>query len=92
MDEPCLSPHLPIPQTGCQRLVWLPPGDSSRVRVLAWTCDCRSVFFELCHAGGMAFIRRTVQKRKAPEVTETHRMGVAEGRQVWQAILVGMAR
>lgn len=42
--------------------------------------------------GGFAFIRRTVQKRKAVEITETARMGVAEGRAVWESLLVGMAR
>lgn len=49
-----------------------------RVRVVAWTCDCRAVFYELCQARGMAFIRRTLQRDECPEVGETHRMCVAQ--------------
>ncbi|MEV7968300.1 hypothetical protein AB0O34_20295 [Sphaerisporangium sp. NPDC088356] len=50
------------------------------------------MFFELCEAGGMAFVRRTVQNEKRPEVTETHRMRVRQGRELWAAVLSGMAR
>ncbi|MEU8271290.1 hypothetical protein AB0B89_29540 [Sphaerisporangium sp. NPDC049002] len=88
----CLSPHLPLPQSGCERLTWLPPVDATRVRVVAWTCDCRAVFFELCEAGGMAFVRRTVQRNKRPEITETHRMRVRHAWDLWTSLLSGMAR
>jgi hypothetical protein len=88
----CVSPHVPLPQSGFQRLTWLASGDVKRVRVVAWTCDCRAVFYELCQAGGMAFIRRTLQRDQCPEVGETHRMRVAQARELWALILSGMAR
>ena len=87
-----ISTHLPLPQSGCERLSWLTPIDAHRVRVVAWTCDCRAVFYELCEAGGMAFIRRTVQNDKGPEVTETHRSLVRPAREMWAALLSGMVR
>ncbi|MFF4779361.1 inositol monophosphatase family protein [Microtetraspora fusca] len=32
--------------------------------MLAWTCDCRAVYFELIQSGGVAFIRKTIQNER----------------------------
>ncbi|GII80720.1 hypothetical protein Sru01_57020 [Sphaerisporangium rufum] len=56
----CLSPHVKRPQPGQQRVDWFEVTDAAHVRVWAWTCPCRAVYFELCKAGGSAFIRRIV--------------------------------
>lgn len=85
----CLSPHLPLPQSSCVRLNWYPAGKDKRCRVVAWTCHCRSVHYELCESGGLAFIRRFTQGQQP---AETHRVRVGEARATWFALLSGMAR
>lgn len=88
----CMSPHVPVRQTNYRKLAWFPYSGGERVRVLAWTCECGSVIYELCESGGRAFVRRTVQDEKSPEISETHRVQVDESRAVWAAILTGMAK
>lgn len=87
----CLAPHLPMRQSSCASLDWHAPRDDGRCRVIAWTCDCRCVYYELCESGGLAFIRRVTQDRP-PTVAETHRVRVPEARTTWQALLTGLAR
>ncbi|GAA4599098.1 hypothetical protein GCM10023194_78240 [Planotetraspora phitsanulokensis] len=87
----CLAPHVPVPQSGYVRLTWLDPRGDVRCRVVAWTCDCKALIYELCELGGLGFIRRTVQGDTIT-VTETHRMPIWQVRQLWAAVLVGMAR
>ncbi|GAB3144437.1 hypothetical protein [Microbispora hainanensis] len=62
------------------------------MRVLAWTCDCLAMVYELCQAGGQGFIRRTLQNEDAPEIRETHRWPLGQAREIWAALLTGMAR
>ncbi|GGL50598.1 hypothetical protein GCM10014719_59910 [Planomonospora parontospora subsp. antibiotica] len=88
----CLSPHLPLPQSQCKRLDWHPPRLGERVRVIAWTCKCRVPFYELCEAGGQAFIRRTVYEGNGWKVRETSRRRSAEAHAMWTALLSGLAR
>ncbi|KAB8185810.1 hypothetical protein [Microbispora catharanthi] len=89
----CVSPHVPDRrQPGGKKLAWFGPSDGARVRVLAWTCDCLATVYELCQAGGQGFIRRTLQNEDAPEIRETHRWPIARAREVWAALLTGMAR
>jgi hypothetical protein len=88
----CLSPHVPIAQSGCRRLEWLAPRSGERVRVIAWTCECLATVYELCEAGGQGFIRRTVQRSGGNQVHESHRWQVAESRAMWTALLSGLAR
>jgi hypothetical protein len=85
----CLSPHVSKPKPDHMCLVWRPPHSAEvRVRVIAWTCDCRTPFFELCHAAGVAYIRRT----QLNEVHETYRWSFKEAEAVWRALLGGDAR
>jgi len=88
----CLSPHLPLPQSGAVQLRWFPPFSTGRVWVRAWTCSCRAVVYELCETGGQAFIRRIVQCEPTPVVLETHRWSSRRGREMWAAVLCGRAR
>jgi hypothetical protein len=67
----------------------LRPGE--RCRVIAWTCYCRSVVYELCASGGQVFLRRTVQGTPCT-VQETSRTRMAEGHELWAALLTGRAR
>ncbi|GAA2876000.1 hypothetical protein GCM10010517_37050 [Streptosporangium fragile] len=62
------------------------------MRVIAWTCECQDVFYELCQTGGQAFIRRTVKTGKGRGVRETCRWRVAEAQAMWTALLSGLAR
>ncbi len=87
----CLSPHLASPQASCVYLDWYPARADGRPRAIAWTCDCRGVYDELCEAGGLGFIRR-VAKVGQGVVAETHRVRVGESHVMWAALLSGMMR
>lgn len=86
----CLSPHLPEPQPNHARLTWFTARPEQRRRIIAWTCHCDPVIYELCTAGGQFFLLRT--DLAAKEVRETRRMRLREGQAVWQALLQGRAR
>jgi hypothetical protein len=88
--DDCLSPHLPKPQAGCIRLVWLAPRNEPRRRVLLWTCHCDDIAYELCALGGQTFLRR--QDTRFRKVFETHRMRTREGHDTWQSLLQGHVR
>ncbi len=89
----CLSPHWAHPRKDHVKLVWHEPFEGvTRVRALAWTCDCRAVVYELLQAGGRAFIRKTIQAEPTPKVEETHRWSIEEARRVWLALLCGEMR
>lgn len=65
----CQSPHPTKPQLGYRALLWRRPYNSGRVRVAEWTCDCANVFYELCEAAGLAFIRKTIKGRAVMDPT-----------------------
>ncbi|GHE30251.1 hypothetical protein GCM10017673_36140 [Streptosporangium violaceochromogenes] len=89
----CVSTHVAMAQRGHMRLVWHEPYQGvGRLRVVAWTCDCRATLYELCHAGGQAFIRRTLQLDGDRRVHETYRWPVCQAGEVWRALLSGEAR
>ncbi len=48
------------------------------VRVRAHTCDCVLTTYELCSAGGLAHIRRTVRSAKSARTSESPRLRTAE--------------
>ncbi|GAA3245676.1 hypothetical protein GCM10020216_074800 [Nonomuraea helvata] len=75
------------------RLVWREPyKGEDRVRVFAWTCECEDTVYELCHAAGLAHIRRRRLVNGATELRETYRWRLGEAHSVWGAILGGQAR
>ncbi|MEQ4718986.1 hypothetical protein [Nonomuraea sp. B19D2] len=63
-----------------------------RIRVVAWTCTCRAVFYELCEGGGRTLIRRILQAETGDVVHETHQCSIVEARAIWAALLSGEAR
>ncbi|WP_406319586.1 hypothetical protein OHA77_19885 [Streptosporangium sp. NBC_01639] len=82
-----------MPLRDHMRLVWRAPYKGvMRLRVVTWTCDCRSTLYELCQAGGQAFIRRTLRHKDATQVHETYRWSIREADDVWRALLSGEAR
>ncbi|MEU7986694.1 hypothetical protein AB0B56_17680 [Streptosporangium canum] len=74
-----------------ERLAWLEPRSDDRYRLIAWTCDCRAVVYELRSSGGIFFVQRIVQGRPRT-ITETSRTRAAEAHKLWLAILLGQAR
>ncbi|MDP9864899.1 MULTISPECIES: hypothetical protein [Streptosporangium] len=92
LDE-CVSPHVAMLQRVHVRLVWQRPYPSlERARPVAWTCWCRATVYELCAGGGRAFLRRTVQLDRGPDIHETSLMPLSEARATWTALLSGSAR
>ncbi|MEV4582009.1 hypothetical protein AB0K16_53130 [Nonomuraea jabiensis] len=74
------------------RLVWRKPFKAEeRARVVAWTCQCRTIVYELCRAAGQSYIRRTAFGKDGQTVHETYRWSFAEANKVWDALLEGQA-
>jgi hypothetical protein len=92
LDE-CLSPHVSMMRRDCERLRWnVVNSGRHRVRVVVWTCSCRATVYELCTAGGRAFIRRTVQAEPRAVVCETAWGSPEEAWENWAALLSGRVR
>ncbi|MEV8635243.1 hypothetical protein AB0395_26655 [Streptosporangium sp. NPDC051023] len=89
----CSAPH-PLPlQDGHRTLIWRPLYRFERARVTAWTCyEHRITSYELCEAGGVSFIRRTVVSKGRRIVSETDAWSCGEARVIWAALLAGRAR
>ncbi|MFF4414903.1 hypothetical protein ACFYY8_20445 [Streptosporangium sp. NPDC001559] len=88
------SSHVAAPRSHCEALAWNAPGLRrwERVRVVRRTCDCETVFYELCQAGSLRFIRRTMRTAGAPQVEESDRWLAAEADAMWTALLFGLVR
>ncbi|MFC5946612.1 hypothetical protein, partial [Micromonospora harpali] len=82
---PPLERHLP--------LSWYAPRRFERVRVVAWTChEHRVTFYELCTAGGLAFIRRTFTEKGKPLVSHSDAWRHREAVGMWTGLLSGAVR
>jgi hypothetical protein len=90
----CAGLHVAAARPDHRRLGWASPypaGD--RVRVRASTCYCGETMYELCFAGGQAFIRRTRQRGDDQVgLHETRRWPAAEAGELWEALIAGDAR
>jgi hypothetical protein len=72
---------------------WLPPvRRSERVRVRRHTCECRATIYELCHSGGLMFIRRTTRSDQTSTIHETERLITVRMEDLWTRLIVGQAR
>ncbi|GAA4179309.1 hypothetical protein GCM10022252_00630 [Streptosporangium oxazolinicum] len=94
LDE-CLSPHVAMVQRDHVRLEWRRRYADSvleRARSVRWTCLCRATVYELYEGGGKAFIRRTVQLDRSPEIHDTFVYSIGEARAIWTGLLSGSAR
>jgi hypothetical protein len=79
-----------VPQANDEELdiTWLPVQPSAeRVKVRDYTCDCRPVFYELCQAGGVRFIRRTTRVRGKLVIEESTRSPAAYVDALWSELL-----
>ncbi|MGV9303142.1 hypothetical protein ACWENQ_02755 [Nonomuraea sp. NPDC004354] len=65
---------------------------ADRVRVKSYTCNCVPVFYELCQAAGLMFIRRLSQGGEVTLVHESPWLRCAEVEDLWQRLLRGEAR
>ena len=81
----CFSPHAAPPGSESKKLEWDTPRMDERVRVLKWTCDCRTPVYEFCAAGGQYFIRRI----EAHRVDESTRLRCRDAEELWTALLTG---
>lgn len=78
---------------GATEVEWLgEPRRFDRVRVSAHTCWCKATMYELCHAGGLAFVRRTLQREPHLVVSDSHPMLSREADDLWQMIITGEAK
>ena len=59
----------------------------SRVRVLRWTCDCRTPVYELASTGGQLIIIRKEWGRTWYSPPMRYRIG----EELWEKILAGLA-
>lgn len=89
----CLSPHVAPVQTPFIRLAWRGPYNAEdRVRVIAWTCDCRTTVYELRHAGGQGYLRRTCRRGSEARIHESYRWSFREAEEMWARLLRGQVR
>ncbi|MFG6200834.1 hypothetical protein [Nonomuraea sp. JJY05] len=74
------------------QLAWRKPSKAEeRARVVAWSCHCRTIVYELCRAAGQSYIRRTEYDDNGESVFETYRWSFKEAAEVWAALLEGQA-
>ncbi|MFD1938998.1 hypothetical protein ACFSKW_46810 [Nonomuraea mangrovi] len=92
-DEEWHSLH-PQPLTeDCRSIDWsLEVPRADRVRVRSYTCSCMPVFYELCQAAGLMFIRRLSRGGDVTVVHESPWMRCAEVEGLWERLLRGEAR
>lgn len=85
--------HVAPIQMGHQKINWLKPtARSDRVRVRLHTCECKATIYELCHSGGLVFIRRTIRGPDGSDVHETERLIWVRMEVLWNRLLLGEAR
>jgi hypothetical protein len=85
------GPHAAPPLPDHLVLTWREPvRRAARVRVVSWTCGCRSIAYELCAAAGQSFVRRTDRDKRT--VHETAWTLIATARRTFEQILRGEVR
>ncbi|MFF4773477.1 hypothetical protein ACFY05_11525 [Microtetraspora fusca] len=93
IPEPYHGVHVAPAQKGHEKIRWLAPAQrSDRVRVRRHTCECKATIYELCHSGGLLFIRRTVRGPDGARVHESDRLVTAKMEALWLMLLLGEAR
>ncbi|GAA3572699.1 hypothetical protein GCM10022419_062030 [Nonomuraea rosea] len=63
-----------------------------RARVRGYTCECQSLIFEDCRAGGQGFIRRYDRSVVPWVIAESPRVKVGEAETLWRQLINGEAR
>ncbi|MEU4228654.1 hypothetical protein AB0F17_30545 [Nonomuraea sp. NPDC026600] len=79
-------------QAGYKRVAWQQCDQrTTRVRVRDHTCECQSIVYELCQAGGLMFVRRFYRCDGVLEHQSEWVRAPAAAR-LWSRILLGQAR
>jgi hypothetical protein len=87
------GPHVEPVQEGHVPIDWSAPTPRcASIRVRSHTCECVPTVYELCTAGGLAHIRRTVKSAGGDRVTESPWVRVAEAKRLWESLLEGHMR
>ncbi|MEV0591173.1 hypothetical protein [Nonomuraea cavernae] len=87
------GPHVARAQEGHEVIDWSDPVPRCEsVRVRSHTCECLVTVYELCAAGGLVHIRRTVRASGGNRVSESPWLRAAEGNRLWESLLAGGAR
>jgi hypothetical protein len=93
LPAPFHGVHVAPEQEAHEKIPWRKPAPRcSRVRVRRHTCECRATLYELCMAGGLVLIRRTIWKVGGPIVAETDWLQSRRAEELWQRLLVGESR
>ncbi|MEV0971040.1 hypothetical protein [Microtetraspora glauca] len=93
LPPPFHGVHVAPLQRERDEIHWLQPTPRcTRVRVHEHTCECKATIYELCQAGGLTFIRRTVRGPDGPVVHEGPWLIAAKAERLWQHLLLGQAR
>src|SRR5437868_15186597 len=89
----CHGTHPEPPHANCTLIQWQKPhARNSRIRIKEHTCDCANPTYELCTAGGLFFIHRTMQSLGGSVHHESNWEVTAGGTRLWQLLLTGLAR
>jgi hypothetical protein len=85
--------HVAPLQSEHVRIAWHhPTRRSDRARVRRHTCDCKATIYELCHSGGLLYIRRTVRDMEGYVIRETERLITVRMEDLWNKLILGQAR
>lgn len=63
-----------------------------RARVRGYTCECLSLVFEQCIAGGQGFIRRHDRSVFPWAIAESPRLRVVDAMALWRQLMNGEAK
>lgn len=86
------GPHIGSPLPDAEAVDWSEQVPRfTRVRVLRHTCECKPYVYELCAAGGLAWVRRTSRLGSAPSVTESDPASFSRAEALWEKLLNGAA-
>ncbi len=92
LPEPFHGPHVEPFAAEHSGIEWREPTPRcARVRVKEHTCECQETLYELCQAGGLKFIRRTIRKARRTAVSETVWMSSAKAERLWTLLLARQA-
>ncbi|MFG1711207.1 hypothetical protein ACFLIM_49460 [Nonomuraea sp. M3C6] len=84
-------PASPLPDA--TEIQWSPvQRRADRIRVRAHTCECLSLIFEQCTAGGLGFVRRYDRSIWPAGVLDSPWVKVRDAETLWLQILHGEAR
>lgn len=76
-----------------EKLHWQKPAQRANgVRVRLHTCECKETLYELCQAGGLVFVRRSLRLAKGTTVDETEWLMHSKALRLWQLLLLGEAK